>query len=103
VKITIDLTDAEFSAVADANPGAAPADERAAARVRTLIAGSIAADLKAADDKRFAAAGLPNLKYFGLDDDQCAMLIADNAPKHAAKLAARAAEEAARSVDGTSA
>lgn len=95
-KITIDLTDAEFAAVVAANPGAAPAEERVAARVQALIAGPIAADLKAADDKRFADAGLPNLKYFGLDEDQCAMLIADNAPKHAAKLAALAAEEAAR-------
>jgi hypothetical protein len=43
----------------------------------------------------FAAVGLPNLKHSGLDEEQCAILIANASPKHAARMAAKAAEEAA--------
>jgi len=56
--------------------------------------------VKTADDRRFAAVGLPNLKFMGLDEDQCALVEADAAPKHAARVAAKAAEEAAKSVEG---
>lgn len=88
--ITITLTDEQHAAVAAGEPDVT-------AFLQGKVDDLVASYVKAADDKRFSDAGLPNLRYFGLDDEQCALLIANNAPKHAAKLAALAAEaEAAR-------
>lgn len=100
MKITIDLSDDHFTALAAGLPASEATDEeRVAAYLSTQVASGIAPQfVKIADDKRFAAVGLPNLKYHGLDDEQADLLIANAAPKHAARLAAKAAEEAAKAL-----
>lgn len=96
MKLTIDISDDNFAAIAAGLPSSEATDEeRVTAYLSTQVANGIAPQfVKIADDKRFAAVGLPNLKYHGLDEAQCAILIADAAPKHAAKLAAIEAAKA---------
>lgn len=101
MKITIDLSDDHFAALAAGLPASEATDEE---RVAAYLSGQVASGIapqfvKIADDKRFAAVGLPNLKYHGLDDEQIEFLIADAAPKHAARLAAIEAAKSGGAVE----
>ncbi len=94
--IEITLTDEQFEAFIAGLPGDDKAEDRVTEYLQTQIDNGIAPQfLKKAEDARFAAAGLPNLKAVGLDEDQCALVLTDAQQKIVVKQAAIAAEKAA--------
>jgi hypothetical protein len=94
--ITITITDDQFAAIVSGLPDNGKPIDTVTAHLQECVQPAIMQFVKLADEKRFASVGLPNLKSIGLDEDQCALVIADATPKAAAKKAAKEAEAAAR-------
>lgn len=97
MKITIDLTDNQYTAMATSIAGDTPDVERVTAYLQRNADYEASLFVKRTEKVRLEAKGLPsNLKQLGLDAAQIAWLEADADAKMVVKLAA--AEEAAKAL-----
>jgi hypothetical protein len=76
--ITITITDDQFAAIVSGLPDNGKPIDTVTAHLQECVQPAIMQFVKLADEKRFASVGLPNLKSIGLDEDQCALVIADD-------------------------